>query len=52
MPNLGWPDLLMLIVFFALPVYLVSLLVRYLKAETRAAEEQARLAHRQADRLL
>ncbi|UWX63719.1 hypothetical protein [Deinococcus rubellus] len=42
----------MLIVFFALPVYLVSLLLHYLKANTRAAEEQARLACRQADRLL
>lgn len=51
MPSLGFPELLMLIVFFAVPVYLVLLLVRFLKAKTRAAEEQARLARRQADRL-
>ena len=51
MPSLGFPELLMLIVFFAVPVYLVILVVPYLKAKTLAAEEQAHLARRQADRL-
>ena len=51
MPNLGLPELLILIGSLAVPVYLVSLLLRYLKAKTRAAEEQARPARHQADRL-
>lgn len=54
MPNLGMPELLILSVTllpFAAVVYLGVLLTRYLKAKTSAAEEQARLARLQSERL-